>query len=146
MTKQVVVVPDTSVLLKWVLESEDEKDRDRALSLRESWLSGECTIVLPSLWFFETANILGMKQPSLAPELMRTLAGYNFPEERPGAISGKAFELMKRFNVTFYDAAYHAVAIRHTGTFVTADDTYVRKTLRAGHVQLLSNWSSRQAT
>ena len=51
-----VVVPDTSVLLKWVLESADEKDRERALDPRASWLSGRCATVLPSLWFFEVGN------------------------------------------------------------------------------------------
>lgn len=136
------VVPDTSVLLKWVIESEDEEDRDRALELRETWLSGRCMIVLPSLWFFEVGNILGMKQPALAPQLMQILIDYRFEEEAPGAIHEKAFELMKKFKVTFYDAAYHAVAINRSGTMLTADDAYFRKTLRAGHVEVLANFSS----
>lgn len=85
-----IVVPDSSVLLKWVLESEDEEDRDRALDLRESWLSGRCLIVVPSLWFFEVANILGMKQPGLAAELMQILSGYRFEEESPEPIYKKA--------------------------------------------------------
>ena len=137
-----VVVPDISVLLKWVLESEDEEDRDRALELREAWLTGKCAIVLPSLWFFEAGNILGLKQPSLAAQLMQLLTGYRFEEEAPTAIYSKAFELMKKFKVTFYDAAYHAVAINRSGTMLTADDMYFRKASRAGHVEVLANWSS----
>jgi hypothetical protein len=35
-----IVVPDASVLLKWVLESDNEEDRDAALALKASWLSG----------------------------------------------------------------------------------------------------------
>ena len=42
--------------------------------------------------------------------------------------------------MTFYDAAYHGLAIARTGTLVTADAAYVRKTQAAGHVVLLSNW------
>ena len=47
----------------------------------------------------------------------------------------------KAYKVTFYDAAYHAVAILRSGTMVTADDTYVRKTFKAGSVDRLSNWT-----
>jgi predicted nucleic acid-binding protein len=137
-----VVVPDTSVLLKWVLESDDERDRDRALEIREGWLAGRYSIVLPSLWFFEVGNILAMKQPALAAEVMRILTDYGLEEEPPAAIFPRAFELMKRFKVTFYDAAYHATAMNHSGVMVTADDAYYRKTSRAGHVEVLANWSS----
>ncbi len=137
-----VLVPDASVLLKWVLESEDEEDRELALQLREAWLSHRCEIVLPSLWFFEVGNILGMKQPKLASSLMRILIGYSFEEERYDAILNKSLELMKTFKVTFYDAAYHAVAVARSGMMITADDTYHRKASRAGHVALLADWSS----
>ena len=142
MKRDPILVPDTSVLLKWAIESKDETDRDRALELRDAWLSGRCAIVLPSLWFFEAGNILGMKQPALAPQLMRILTGYHFEEEPPATIFEKAFELMKKFKVTFYDAAFHAVAINRSGTMVTADDVYFRKASRAGHIGLLSNWNS----
>ena len=138
-----VLVPDASVLLKWVLQSDDEKDQDRALEIREAWLSGRCAITLPSLWFFEVGNILGMKQPKLAAALMRILVEYGFEEESPETIADKAFELMKTFKVTFYDAAYHAVAIKRSGMMITADEVYHRKTSRAGHVATLEEWSSR---
>ena len=142
MTAHPVLVPDASILLKWVLESEDEADRDRALEIREAWLSGWCAIVVPSLWFFEVGNILGMKQPNLAVALMRILIGYDFDEEPAEEIYEKTFELMKTFKVTFYDAAYHAVAIRHAGTMITADDAYYKKTSRVGHVAVLGKWVS----
>ena|SRR5438094_366190 len=134
------IVPDASVLLKWVLESKDEGDRDRALQIREAWLSDRCTIVLPSLWIFETGNILGLKQPNLSVALMRILIGYGFEEASPNDFYGKAFELMKSFRVTFYDAAYHAVAIKRSGTMITADEAYYKRTSRAGHVAVLEKF------
>src|SRR5262249_16175435 len=121
-------------------ESEDEEDRDRALKIRDAWLSGAAAIVLPSLWFFEVGNILGLKEPRLAAPLMHILTDYRFEEEGPGTVYEKIFDLMKTFKVTFCDAAYHAVAIRHSGTMITADDAYHRKTSRAGHICLLENW------
>ena len=140
-----VLVPDASVLLKWVLESDDERDRDRALEIRDDWLSGRCTIVLPSLWFFEVGHILGLKQPKMAVPLMRILIRYSFEEETPEEICEKIFELMRTFKITFYDAAYHAVAIKRSGIMITADDAYCQKASGAGHVARLRNWSSQIA-
>ena len=136
-----VFVPDASVILKWVLESKDENDRERALELRQIWLSGNCVIMLPSLWFYEVGNILGTKQRDLAPQLMEILTGYRFDEQRPETIYETTLGLMKKYGVTFYDAAYHAVAIHHSGLMITADDAYYRKTSKAGHVAALRNWS-----
>lgn len=136
-----VVVPDASVLLKWVLASADEENRDRALDLREQWLSGECTLIVPSLWLFEVGNIVGTKQPDLAGELMQILLDYRFEEEPPSGFCLKALELMQRFNVTFYDAAYHAVALSRDGVLVTADANYCRRTATLGHSMRLADWS-----
>jgi predicted nucleic acid-binding protein len=135
-----VVVPDASVLLKWVLASEDEENRDRALELRERWLSGECAVVVPSLWLFEVGNIVGTKQPDLAGELMQILIDYRFEEEPASDFCLKALELMRKFNVTFYDASYHAVALTRGGVFVTADANYCRKTAAVGHSMKLADW------
>ena len=55
---------------------------------------------------------------------------------------GEAFALMKKYRVTFYDAAYHAVAIIRNGTLITADDAYYRKTSKVGHVQTLGTWTA----
>jgi len=136
-----VVVPDASVLLKWVLASQDEEDRDRALELRERWLSGDCTIVLPSLWLFEVGNIVGAKQPDLADELMQILIDYRFEEEPASQFYFKALELMRTFKVTFYDASYHAVALSRGGVLVTADSHYCRKTSSVGHSVRLADWA-----
>jgi predicted nucleic acid-binding protein len=136
-----VIVPDASVLLKWVIESVDEHERTQALSIREAWLAGRCSIVLPSLWFFEVGNVLGLKQPSLANEFMELLTEYGFEEEPPAAVYNQAFDFMKKFKVTFYDAAYHSIAATRSGTMITADEAYYRKTLSAGHIELLADWS-----
>jgi predicted nucleic acid-binding protein len=47
---------------------------------------------------------------------------------------------MNAIDVTFYDAAYHAVALKHRGTYVSADDKYVRKALSVGNVIALREW------
>jgi len=51
-------------------------------------------------------------------------------------------ELTSKYEVTFYDAAYHALALIHKGTFVTADTRYVKKVADDGNVVALSDWST----
>jgi len=133
-----LLVPDASVLLKWVLRQEDEPHRDVALELKAAWLEDACELVVPSLWVFEVGNVLGLKHPGTAPALLQAMVDLGLREEAPH-LSG-IFTLMRDHKVTFYDAAYHALAIRHRGTMLTADRAYVKKAAGAGHVTLLNDW------
>lgn len=135
-----VLVPDASVLLKWVLRSNDEPDRDRALDLKTAWLEDACELVVPSLWVFEVGNIIVLKHPSTAAALLQAMLDLGIPEEGPHGYAPAIVNLMREHTVTFYDAAYHALAIRHRGTLITADRAYVKKAARAGHVTLLNQW------
>jgi len=59
----------------------------------------------------------------------------------PTAYVARIFALVSDHKVTFYDAAYHALALHEGGLMLTADAAYVRKAGRAGHVRLLRDWS-----
>lgn len=135
-----VLVPDASVLLKWILRSDDEPDRDRALELKTAWLEDACELVVPSLWVFEVGNILGLKHPETAASLLQAMLDLGIREEAPHGYIAGIVSLMRDHKVTFYDSAYHALAIRHRGTMLTADRAYVKKAARAGHVKLLNDW------
>jgi predicted nucleic acid-binding protein len=135
-----VIVPDASVLLKWILRSDDEPDRDRALNLKAAWLDDACELVVPSLWVFEVGNVLGLKHPATADALLQAMLDLGMAEEAPHGYIGAIISLMRQHRVTFYDAAYHALAIRRRGTMLTADRAYVKKAAGAGHVRLLSDW------
>ena len=133
-----IVIPDASVILKWVLKTDD--DVEKALTLLSSWVAGETEIVVPSLWVYEVGNIVGRKNAERAEEIMALLLDYRFPEARIDAGHLMAsLDLMRRHAVTFYDASYHAVAMKAGGTFVTADDAYVRRAGNAGHVVSLKD-------
>lgn len=47
---------------------------------------------------------------------------------------------MRRYGVTFYDAAYHALALVEEGLFVTADARYARRVVEIGGVQMLHDY------
>ena len=134
-------MPDASVLLKWILRSSDEPDRDRALDLKAAWLADDCELVVPSLWVYEVGNVLALKQPSIAAALLHAMLDLGLRDEAPHRDAGAIVGLMREHKVTFYDAAYHALAIRHRGTMITADRAYVKKAARAGHVVLLQEWA-----
>jgi predicted nucleic acid-binding protein len=134
-----VFVPDASVLLKWVLKSKEEHS-ESALAVRESFLSGRCRLIVPSLWIYEVGNVLGLKQPGLAGELLGELVSLCLEEESPAAIHRWIFELMMTLRVTFYDASYHATAFAHDGTLITADLHYFRKAAAKGRIMRVHDW------
>ncbi len=138
-----IIVPDASVILKWVLEKASEPDQVQARGLQEAILADQVEIKLPTLWRFEVGNVLGLKQPKLARELLSALLAYDFEEVPLGKeFAGEILDHMREVHgVTFYDAAYHVLAIRLKGFYLTADNAYVKKAKRKGHVTLLSEWS-----
>jgi len=64
-----LVVPDASVILKWVLPASEESDTDRALELREAILNESVRALVPSLWCSRSV-IRPPSFPGLAPAWM----------------------------------------------------------------------------
>ena len=135
-----IVIPDASVILKWVLEKEGEPDHQQAIKLQQALLQETVGIRLPTLWRYEVGNVLGLKKPAVATELMSALLAYEFEEVPLRTEYGLAvIEHMHEVkNVTFYDSAYHVLALRTKGLYLTADTAYVKRAKRKGHVALLS--------
>jgi predicted nucleic acid-binding protein len=141
-TTSSLFVPDASVILKWAFESPDEPDGDKALELLNRWLAGTCDFILPKLWAFECGNVLGLKNPVHAEEIMGILIGYRFTEcELTKNLSSVTLQLMWDCKITFYDAVYHAVAQEYRGTLITADAAYYRKAGMKGRIMMLDELS-----
>ncbi len=73
---------------------------------------------------------------------MSALLAYEFEEMPLGteyclAVLDHMHELK---GVTFYDSAYHVLALRTKGLYVTADAVYAKRARRKGHVALLAEW------
>ena len=56
----------------------------------------------------------------------------------------KTLELVSRHDVTFYDAAYHSIALVHGGVFVTADSRYLSHLADSRAVIALADWQPPQ--
>ena len=143
---QRLVVPDASVLLMWVLPSDDEPDLVQALALRDSIADGHVRAVVPSLWIYEVGNTLARRQPERAERSLDVLSRFDLEHSpRSPRWLESVLHLTQRYGVTFYDASYHAHAIVGRGIFVTADERYVERAGRAGFVMSLCEWSAREA-
>ena len=139
-----IVTPDASVLLKWVLPGDDEQDTDAALALRDEAVVGTLDLVVPQLWVYEVGNTLARRFPADADALLASLADFGLAEARLDAgWRERAVSLSVTYGVAFYDAAYHAVALGLGGVFVTADERYVRRATKAGSISSLRLWRTR---
>lgn len=137
-----LIVPDASVILKWVLPSDDEPNADQALLLRDAIANDTVRALVPSLWLYEVGNTVARRFPDYAKPWLAALQKYDLYEyplsER---WLGTVLNLTRRYEITFYDAAYHAIAINESGTFVTADERYVTRVSEAGAICLLQDWT-----
>jgi len=137
-----ILVPDASVIVKLAFRSPPkEKDLVNAEAILQGWFDGKHEILLPKLWGFEVGNVLGMKNPRLAGEIMNIFLGYRFNEiELNTDICKQTFDIMSKCKVTFYDAVYHVIAIAHGGVFITADVQYYRKASKIGTIIMLKDF------
>lgn len=135
-----LVVPDASVLLKWVLASEDEPDADKTLLLRGAIFADVVRVIVPPQWLYEVGNTIARRLPAHATACLSAMIKFGLPEAAPSASwLASALELTRTHRVTFYDAAYHALAISRNGVFVTADVRYAEQMAMDGSVVALSN-------
>lgn len=87
-------------------------------------------------------NVLGFKKPAMAVELMSALLAYEFDEVPLRTEYGLAVleHMREGKHVTFYDSAYHVLAIRAKGLYLAADTVCVKRAKAKRHVALLSEW------
>jgi predicted nucleic acid-binding protein len=134
-------VVDASVILKWVLPENISPLQDQALSVRDAFVEGKIDLIAPSLWRYEVGNTLGRVIPEAASELFSYCCDIRIREAVESLKRDNlALDLMKRWQVTFYDASYHALAIENDLDFITADEKYSNKLKQQGNVLALKDW------
>ncbi len=99
------------------------------------------SLLLPALCLYEVGNTVARRFPMYAPDWLSALVKFGIKEVPPShRWLAKVLELTKRCEVSFYDAAYHALAIIQDGLFVTADTRYATRAAQAGSVVALVEW------
>ncbi len=136
-----IVVPDASLILKWVVPSDNEPHVEQAFALREAFLRDEITLQVPTLWYFEVGNTLARKFPEDAPSQLHHLRQFGMTEvAMDDHWQETILTLIRNHGVTFYDACYHALAMLHGGTFITADEKYLNRVKDSTHIRHLQKW------
>lgn len=136
--KQYVV--DASVILKWVLGDEREKDQKAALKLLRGWVNGRAAVSAPALWQYEVGNFLGREVPEEAETKMKLLLNLHIRNiELSDTIYRQCFAWMRDFKITFYDASYLAVAHEIGADLVTADAKFKAKMDKKGPICVLKD-------
>ena len=136
------VVPDASVILKWVLPRNISPFQDQALALRDAALTDKISLIVPPLWRYEVGNTLTRLVPDNALRLMMLCESVGLTEvEADHEWQAIAVDLCRQSKISFYDASYHALAVKQSATLVTADEKHVRRLRFPSHVCLLKNWN-----
>ena len=118
---------DASVAVKWYTP---EEGTDRAVELMNKHVEGLITLTVPVLFYYEVVNALRYK-PDFNPDKLKlviaSLMGLHL--EKVGVDAETltlAVEITYEKNVTVYDAAYVALAVRRNTTCITADEKMLK--------------------
>jgi len=136
------LVIDASVVIKWALpDSEEEENQTEALAVLATILRGEASVLQPPHWLAEVAAVLTRLWPDLAEETIELLDFMEFPIALDLAVLQRASRMARALNHHLFDTLYHAVALEHGATLITADSRYALKAKRLGRLIPLKDWS-----
>ena len=122
MAEAQVFIIDASVAVKWYVR---EELRDKALRLREDFLSEIVDLEAPSLILYEVGNAIRHHPGATEQECasaVRELRNLGIAiRDLDDAAVGAAAKLAFEEKLTFYDAAYLSLAETMEATLITAD-------------------------
>lgn len=134
------VIVDASVALKWFLDEDGTPD---ALALRDV-LVHRVAPVVPSLFFYEIANVLRYTEEFGIEDVKHALAAlvaFQFStRELSGDLAARCVEIAYTFGLTVYDAAYVALGDIMNAPVITADEKLLQK-VRGKNVVHLRDWA-----
>ncbi len=135
------LVIDASVVVKWAVpDSEAEENREEAMAVLTTILRGEASVLQPPHWLAEAAAVITRLRPDLAEESIGLLDLMEFPVAMDIAVLQRASQMARALNHHLFDTLYHAVALEHGATLVTADGRYARKAKKLGRLIPLKDW------
>ncbi len=135
-----MIVLDSSVALKWIFANEE--GAEQAIRLRDDHVSGKNEIAVPTLFFYEIANVLATKvqlQPEDSREAFELISSFEFVIHDLDSIDYlEAMNLSMQYKLSVYDACYHVLASRLGCCFLTADRKFWGKVKELNVAELLS--------
>ncbi len=135
------VVVDASVIVKWIFRApEAEENTEQALDLLTEIGNGNVSLLQPSHWLVEVAAVVTRLRPELAESMLDLLDAMEFPVVDDLPVLQRASRMSQDLDHHLFDTLYHAVALEHDCTLVTADGKYFRKARHLGRIVPLEAW------
>ncbi|OGK13745.1 hypothetical protein A3A93_05390 [Candidatus Roizmanbacteria bacterium RIFCSPLOWO2_01_FULL_38_12] len=140
-TKKKIVV-DSSVAVKWI-NSLDEDYLDKADKLIKDVQNSNIDLIMPELAKYEIGNALLNKQLSLE-QLQTTLEDFYtlpisyFSEDKELSLS--TAELAQKYQITYYDASFIALAAKLKASLITDNPKHQKKSIKEIEVFLLKDY------
>ncbi len=136
------LVIDASVASKWVLaDRAGEFDSDRAALLLQHIVSKNIMLLQPEHWRMEVFATIARLSPERFGETLRLIDTLNVKRQSSKRVLERAVLLSGQLKHHLFDTLYHAVALEHGATLITADDAYFAKAFRLGNIKLLTNYT-----
>ncbi len=138
-------VPDASVAIKWCLPVR-EGFIEQALDLLNRYESGAVEFVVPDLFWAEMGNILckavrqGRCTTAAAEEALALMNERDLRTVPSAGLLEEAFAIACKYNRSFYDSLYLALAVAYGATLITADEKLANATAAHLPVKWLGAW------
>lgn len=140
-----IAVIDASVIVKWFFpDPVREPDSDHALAVLEAVRKGNVEPLQPPHWLAEVAAVIARLEPEIAEQAIDLLDTMEFRVIDDAVIYQRAAVLAAELNQHLFDTLYHAVALEHDATLISADRRYFNKAGHLGRIAYLSHWEARQ--
>jgi predicted nucleic acid-binding protein len=122
-----LVVLDASVAAKWLVWAGEPFEAE-ALGLLNQRNEGQIDFVVPDLFWAEIGNVIwkaahrGRCSLDQAGESIRALQNYDLATAPSDELLHEALRIAHRYQRSFYDSIYLALAVSQQIEFVTADE------------------------
>ncbi len=139
MAKETLIL-DASVVVKWFSE---ENDSESARNIRDKFFKGALNIAVPNLLFYEVANALRYNPVLTEKEKIQAAKDvYAVEFDVVGlddTLLTAALLTALKYEISFYDAVYIAIAKEASCRYVTAD-VHLHKKVGEKFIVALSEW------
>ncbi|MEP6485583.1 MAG: type II toxin-antitoxin system VapC family toxin [Rudaea sp.] len=138
-------VLDTRAATMWFLHlRKSNVDRLAAKDLYDRARHGRIQLIEPPIWQTDVAATVTRLQPTQALKLISALTRIDAKIDDEYDVLRRAAKLAIELEHRLFDTIYHAVALKHSITLITANAGYYRKARHLGNIMLLRDWPIRK--
>ena len=138
-------VLDNSVVMRWYFGDGSASDLEYASRVLDSMASAE--VLVPGVWGLEVANVLaraeakGLTTEARTETFVGMLNRMDISTDSATSVQALSgiLQLVRRYNLSSYDASYLELAMREDLPLATLDDDLRRAAQRAGVKQFLGD-------